>query len=57
MHYVMRLMSTYSVDIEVKLCQLSEQSSYRNFPLLGAYAYISTGRKWAPKLETTLNCR
>ena len=28
---------------------------YRNFPLLGAYAYSSTGRKWALMFETMLN--
>ena len=28
--------------------------TYRNFPLLGAYALISTGRKWAPKFEICL---
>ena len=25
------------------------------FPIIGTYAYISTGRKWMPKLKTTLN--
>ena len=29
--------------------------TYRNFPLLGAYAYSSTGRKWALMFETMLN--
>ena len=28
---------------------------YRNFPLLGAYAYSSTGRKCALMFETMLN--
>ena len=29
--------------------------SNHNFPLLGAYAYSSTGRKWALMFETMLN--
>ena len=29
--------------------------AYRTRALLSAYAFISTGRKWAPMLETQLN--